>query len=147
MDNLTNIVLGQHSFSRGKMTLKNIKIEYEAKNAVFEEPAILIRINKLYRYDMSPNELYEATRKYWVIDSRHARMMSIVCAVYAGIIREVYIVHAWMPPSPQNPRRRAFGGEIAPDDIRKKYIDKSVKHIFKQGSQNPIKYVWPDKTH
>lgn len=140
IDNLTNIVLGHHSFVRGKMTLKNIEVEYEAKNAVFEESAMLIRINKLFRYDMPAKELYEATRQDWVIDPRRARITSIVCAVYLGIIREVYIADGWSP-SPKTLGRWRFHGKIAPTEIRDKYIDKSVKHIFKQGSQNPIKYV------
>ncbi len=139
IENLTNLVLGHDSFSRGKMTLKNIKIEYEAPDAVFDEPIILIRINKLYRYDMSANELYEATRKDWKVGQR-AKTIKIACTVYAGIIREVYIISEWIP-STETSGRLMFNGEIAPNLLRKKYIDKSVKHIFKQGSQNPIKYV------
>ncbi|NVN96528.1 MAG: hypothetical protein HXX18_14735 [Bacteroidetes bacterium] len=138
--NLSNIVLGQHTFDKGKMTLKNIQIEYEAPEAVFTERVMLIRINKLYRYDMSEKELYEATRKDWVVSSWRARITPIVCSVYGGIIREVYKVHRWTPSS-KVLGRWMFTGEIATEDIRKKYIDKSVKHIFKQGSQNPIKYV------
>ncbi|OGI67287.1 hypothetical protein A2823_01570 [Candidatus Nomurabacteria bacterium RIFCSPHIGHO2_01_FULL_41_91] len=141
MKNLTNLVLGHYSLERGKMMLKNIEIEYEAEEAVFTDRAMLIRINKLYRYDMSDKELYEATRKYWIINSWRARISPIICAVYAGIIREVYMVRAWIPPSPKTPRRWSFVGAIAPEDIREKYIDKSVKHLFKKGSQNPIRYV------
>jgi len=139
IENLTNLVLGHDSFSRGKMTLKNIKIEYEAPNVIFDEPVILIRINKLYRYEMSADELYEATRKDWKVGQR-AKTIKIACAVYAGIIREVYIISEWIP-SIETPGRLMFNGEIANDLLRKKYIDKSVKHVFKQGSQNPIKYV------
>ncbi len=140
MKNLTNIVLGHNSYDRGKMTLQNIEIEYEAPKAIFDDRVMLIRINKLYRYDMSAKELYEATRKDWVINSWRAKITPIVCAIYGGIIREVYKVDRWIP-SPDVLGRWKFEGKIVPEDIRKKYINKSVKHIFKQGSQNPIKYV------
>lgn len=139
LENLTNLVHGRHSIDRGKMTLKNIKTEYEAVDALFNEPVMLIRINQLYRYDIPADELYEVTRKHWKVGSR-AKMVRVACAVYAGIIREVYSIDEWVP-SPETPGRFMFIGEVAPPGIRQKYLDKSVAHIWKQGSQNPIKYV------
>ena len=139
VENLTNLVLGHHSLERGKMTLKNIKTEYEAVDALFDEPVMLIRINRLYRYDMPADELYEATRKHWVVGQR-AKTVRIACAVYLGIVREVYVVDEWLP-SDESPGRMMFVGKVAPSDVRQKYIDKSVAHVWKRGSQNPIKYV------
>lgn len=139
LENLTNLVSGHYSFDRGKMTLKNIKIEYEAVDAFFDEPVILIRINQLYRYEMPADELYEVTRKDWKVGSR-AKTIHIACAVYAGIIREVYAIDEWIP-SAETPGRFMFIGEVAPPNIRQKYLDKSVAHVWKHGSQNPIKYV------
>jgi len=37
--------------------------------------------------------------------------------------------------------RRQFFGKKALENIRSKYINKSVVKFWKQGSQNPIKYV------
>jgi len=139
LENLTNLMHGHHSLDRGKMTLKNIKTEYEAVDALFDEPVMLIRINQLYRYEMPANELYEVTRKHWKVGSR-AKTIHIACAVYAGIVREVYSINEWVP-SPETPGRFMFIGEVAPPGIRQKYLDKSVAHVWKQGSQNPIKYV------
>lgn len=139
LENLTNLVHGHHSIDRGKMTLKNIKTEYEAVDALFNEPVMLIRINQLYRYEMPADELYEVTRKDWKVGSR-AKTVRVACAVYAGIVREVYSIDNWVP-SPETPGRFMFIGEVAPPGIRQKYLDKSVAHVWKQGSQNPIKYV------
>jgi hypothetical protein len=139
MDNLTNIVLGHHSDFRGKMTLRDIEIEYQAQPAEFDEPVILIRINKAFRHDMKAEELYQVTRKDWKVGQRIFNI-KIACAVYAGIIREVYSVKEWVP-STDCLGRYMFNGEIAEDNIRSKYINKSVAHVWKQGSQNPIKYV------
>ncbi len=136
---LTNLVSGHHSYLRGKKTLRVIEIEYQAKPANFDEPVVLIRINQEFRHDMTVEELYTATRKDWKVGQR-VHDISIACAVYAGIIREVYSVKEWVP-SPGVPGRHMFNGKIAEDRIRNKYINKSVAHIWKQGSQNPIKYV------
>ena len=62
-----------------------------------------------------------------------------VASVYLGIIREVFIVHKWSQSNEAN--RNYFEGELAPDEIRKKYINKSVSEYWKMGSQNPVKYV------
>jgi hypothetical protein len=141
IDNLTNIFSGHHSNDRGKMRLEDIEVQYQAEKGEFDEPAVLIRINRLYRYDMSAIELYEATRKHWKVGSR-AKTVKIACTVYAGIIREVFYINKWVPsPIKTHPGRNMFIGEIAPSSIRDKYLNKSVAHLWKHGSQNPIKYV------
>ena len=101
---------------------------------------ILININRLYHPDMSETELYEATRKHWGVDRHRVSNIKIACSVYRGIIREVFIVRQWLP-SPDS-RRSYFEGEVAPQDIREKYLHRSVKEYWeKKGSQNPIRYM------
>lgn len=139
IENLTNLVLGHHATDRGLMKLEDIKIKYEAEDAVFDQPMILININNQYRRDMGTVELYEATRKHWVINRNRANDIQIACSVYRGIIREVFVVDRWLP-SP-NDKRSYFEGKIAPHDVRKKYLHKSVVKYWKQGSQCPTKYV------
>lgn len=139
LDRLTNLMAGHHTSDRGKMTLRNIRVEYEAPNAVFDEPAVLIRINRLFRYEMSPTELYEATRKHWKMRLR-SNMPRLVCAVYRGIVREVYVADKW-ESSDLMSGRCMFRGTVAAEPLRSKYLDHSVSHLWNQGSQNPIKYV------
>ena len=38
-------------------------------------------------------------------------------------------------------------GKIAPEDIRNKYLNKSVLDYWEQGSQNPIKYAGKTNTN
>ncbi len=137
-ENLTNIVRGHHSADQGMMKLRDIKIKYEAEDAIFDQPVVLININRLYRSDL---ELYEVTRKHWKVSMRRVSTINVACSVYRGIIREVFVVHRWLPSPPPEKGRRYFEGEVAPPGIRNKYIDKSVAKYWKQGSQNPIKYV------
>jgi len=38
-------------------------------------------------------------------------------------------------------KRFEFIGEIANENIRSKYLNKSVQHLFMQGNSNPIMYL------
>lgn len=144
MSNLTNIVSGHYSAEHGLMSLRDIELKYQAEPAEFTEPAILININRLYHPDMSPDELYTATRQHWAVDIDRARKISVTCAVFVGIIREVYEVDEWTnsPPPHDKPMQRSyFTGKVAPQATRDKYLNRSVAKYWKKGSQNPIKYV------
>lgn len=136
--NLTNLVAGHDSSVRGIKRLSDLKIEYEPVDAVFAEPVILININKKFYPEMSAKEMYEATSGNWKIGER-AKKISIVCAVYRGIIREVFEVVSWNQSEEKG--RLYFEGKVASNSIRDMYIHRSVSKFWKQGSQNPIKYV------
>lgn len=139
-ESLTNIVKGHNSEDKGMMNLKDIKIKYEAEEANIKKPVILININNLYQRGMSGKEIYEVTRKSWKISINRVSNVKITCAVYRGIIREVFIINKWMS-SHEVKGRYMFEGKIAPKDVRNKYLNKSVSRYWKKGSQNPIKYV------
>ena len=150
VDALTNAVHGHHSARRGRMSLDQVLSLYQRKPANIVEPAILIRINKLYHYGMTPMELYDATRGVWVVGPQRDQA-EYAFAVYQGIVREVYEISQWLEAgstfSTRNPRgvkrrrRWEFVGTLALEGIRKKYVDRAVDALFRPGSQNPIKYV------
>jgi hypothetical protein len=117
-----------------------------AKPVVVQEKALLLTINQLYWSGMSPLELYEATRGFWVIGPRREDV-ELALAVYQGVVREVYRIRAWHPAGTleyrtrdaapyRGSRRWEFEGEVA-NDIRARYIDGSVG----KGWQNPIRYI------
>lgn len=139
-ENLTNIVKGHHSKDKGRMTLEDIKIKYEAEEAEINEQIILININKRYDREMNKKEIYEATRKHWRVNISRVSKIKIACSVYRGIIREVFMIKRWLP-SKEVKGRYLLEGYVAPSGVRKKYINKSVAKYWKKGSQNPIKYV------
>jgi len=150
VDALTNAVHGHHSARRGRMPLDQVLSLYQRKPAKIVEPAILIRINKLYHYGMTPTELYDATRGVWVVGPKREQV-KYAFAVYQGIVREVYKISRWLRAgstfSTRNPRgvrrrgRWEFVGTVAPEKIRGKYLDRAVDALFPPGSQNPVKYV------
>ena len=152
VDELTNRVKGHGAMENGRGRLTEIVQELDAKAVSVTDKAILINISQLYRYGMTPMELYDATRGVWkVAPPRHNA--SFALCVYGGIVREVYSIAAWVPAdSTMTARdflekeydlseRYEFVGKLAPEPTRKKYLGKSVRDYFMPGSQNPIKYV------
>ena len=140
VENLTNIVKGFHSEDRGITTLQDLKLKYEAEKAIFDEPVLLINININFHKGMKSKEIYEATRKHWVLKKSKAEKIPVICSVYKGIIREVFESEKWMD-SDKIKGRYMFEGKVASDEIRLKYLDKSVKSYLKKGSSNPIRYM------
>lgn len=150
INNLTNIVKGRFSNNFPRRKLIDIIIENNPKPAVITDAALLIRINKQFKYEISAQELYESTRGVWVIGERRNRA-NFAMAVYAGVIREVYEIHSWHRAGTTEYITRAkselakyslkrweFVGEIASDLIRSKYIGYSVSHLFRLGQQSPV---------
>ena len=113
------------------------------------ENVIAIKINQAYRENMTELELYEVTRGYWKVDVKRA---DYVFSVYKGMIKEVYKVKEWLPagtiprptlPDAETPADRyEFVGEIAEENIRDKYIEKSIANLYRKGEANPIKYFY-----
>lgn len=140
---LTNLQNGHYNSELGLRTIEDIEIQYEAPEAVFEEPMLLIRVNRLYKPNMPAKDLYEITRKSWRVGPR-AFEQKYACAVYLGIVREVYEIKKWEPTEVINTHQRhGFVGKIAKPEIRDKYRHTSVKHLFKQGHQSSIVYAKP----
>lgn len=152
VDNLTNIVRGHHSRKFGKRSIEEIVRIYDADEVTITEPAVLIRINKVYRPDMTRRELYEMTRSCWRVGPDREKA-EYAMAVFDGVILEVYRIEAWLPGGStfgddcHGERdldalkdRFEFVGRIA-HEVRDKYIGKSVRHIWSLGAQNPVRYV------
>lgn len=143
---LTNLVAGHHEKSFGRINSKEIIDMLKAKSVNVRHKALLFTINKLYRSDMTPEELYEATRGIWRVGRRRENA-EYAMAVYQGIVREVYRVHKWHPASSKYRTRSdiseqklrgrwEFEGKVADEDIRREYLGFSVG----KGGQNPVRY-------
>jgi hypothetical protein len=149
--NLTNRVRGWRGTELGRRPIDEAVAKYTGKKAEIREPVILIRINDLYRYGMTPVELYDATRSAWVTGPRRKRA-EYAFAVFEGVVREVYRIAGWFPGgktfnarydgrSKRRPGRWEFVGTVAEEPIRRRYVNRYVGHRFSKGAQNPITYV------
>ncbi|AMT97245.1 MULTISPECIES: hypothetical protein [Psychrobacter] len=123
----------------------NLNLTSKEDSLEITEPSMLIRINELFRDDMSDEELYNATRSSWRVSLNRANNVEYALSVYKGIVREVYLITAWQEADPtaheKNNGRFEFIGNIAEDTIRNKYKLKSVKHYFKKGNMAPFMYI------
>lgn len=154
---LTNKVRGMDASTLGRMTVPEVIAHYSRKPANIGEKALIIRINKLFRYGMSEIDLYDATRGVWRIGPRGRAEAEIVLAVYKNIVQEVYWVEQWFPAGttfyanrdessvghPGASDRWEFVGRKAEKSIRNKYRHKSVQREIeaKNNPQGPIVYV------
>ncbi|MCB0251104.1 MAG: hypothetical protein KDI07_21210, partial [Anaerolineae bacterium] len=115
------------------------------------DPVLLIRVNKLYRHNMTPLELQEATRGIWRVGPRRTGA-EYALATFEGVVREVYEIQEWHPARtlPYSTRdlsqrdttgRWEFDSRVAADDVRGKYRGRSVQQYLKRGNQSPTIYV------
>ena len=157
IDHLTNQQRGHDSSTYGKIEVSMLEARYVRKKLSLEDikhNVILIRINKLYRNDMTPLELYEATRGYWHVNSQQAYKVEYVFSIYDGMVIEIYQPMQWFPglstfttrqelvTEERCKPRYEFVGKIADADVRDLYVGKSVADFFSRGEQNPVKYIW-----
>jgi len=150
LPSLTNRVRGWRTIQFGRTPLRQVVAHYRKRRVAVKEPAVLIRINRLYRPTMSATELYDATRASWKVGNRRGKV-KYALAVFEGIVREVYGVTAWLPSGstfnsrfPRGDGRRdrwEFVGRLADDSVRRRYVDRFVGHLFPRGAQNPIAYL------
>ncbi|MEO8426627.1 MAG: hypothetical protein ABI651_05890 [Verrucomicrobiota bacterium] len=147
---LTNLVRGLGSAIAGRMTVLQLNALYAPKPAVFKHSAVLIRINKLFRYGMTEIELYDATRGVWRLNPE-AAAERLAMPVFDRVIQEVYEVEQWLPAGStlstrgrlRSRGRYEFVGRIAISSIRDHYRYKSVDSRLSPGNQNPLRYVEP----
>lgn len=145
LSKLTNRIAGHHEKSFGRIGSQEVIAMLSAKPVSVRHKAILITINKLYRSDMTAEELYETTRGIWVVGSKRD-LVEYGMAVYQGIVLEVYKIQKWFPAGTLEYKTRdaagfrasgrwEFKGAVA-RDIREEYVGNSVG----MAGQNPIRY-------
>lgn len=145
---LANRVRGNRAVQFGRMPLEDLDALYAAKPTTIREPAILIRINRLYRPRMSAEELYDATRGVWKLGARRYHAPYAI-AVYQGVVRQVYEIQEWHRAGTTRyakrkdvnvPGRWEFTGTVA-QQLSKLYTNGSVAECFSPNCQNPTVYV------
>jgi hypothetical protein len=151
---LTNDVRGFESRAFGVMTLDQIVSRCNAAPAKIDDPVCLIRINKLFRYGMNAQELYDVTRGIWRMAPAR-RNPKYALAVYDRVVQEVYSIAAWSKAGTtysarfdiadrlrgKDAERWEFVGTIALQKIRQKYRYMNVSRYLSPNSQNPISYI------
>lgn len=114
----------------------------EVSSLDFQNPTMMIKVNRLYREGMSTEEVYNTTRQWWRVNEQRAKSMKYALAVVHGIVKEVFEIESWRRGGEEDerPGRWSFKGRVADEVIRERFVNKSVKHFFKKGAQFPIRY-------
>ena len=160
---LTNIVAGHHAHE--SLTAENFELKYGAAPLKINEikhNILVIKINKLYRKDMSDYEIYDAVRGMWKISLKSIKSRDIryVFAVYNGLIVGVYKPDEWhyVYENIDLPQHDMLDNETFEklknrvyficrnyddlDDEGLFYLHKSIAELkVNQSAQNPISYL------
>lgn len=148
---LSNQVGGHGSIEKGLMTSEEIIRLYNAEPLDrIDNDCILININKKYQRGKGGNSIYAATKETWTIRKDKLSGIKYVLSEYRGLVVEVFEVKEWYEKERGfTPKAKRYGqtkigygfnGVIASNEIRNKYINKSIAHIKKRGAASAIRY-------
>ena len=148
---LINIVGGQKSIEKGLITTDQIKRLYNAEPLTeISNDCVIININKQYERGNSKDAIYKATKETWTIHKSRINNIEFVLSEYKGLIVEVFQVVRWYKKERgynfgaqkygQTKIGYGFEGQIAPNEIRNKYLNKSIAHVKKRGSAGVVRY-------
>ncbi len=148
---IENRVVGHGAALLGRMSTADINALYCAVPVEIEpgHRTALIRINRQFIHGMMDDALYEATRKWWRIADRRTECGKSwspdwAMALYGGVIRAVYRIDSWEPPSAEETEqeptvrgRWSFHGrrDVA---MEAKYL---YGDVSRYASQNPVRFV------
>lgn len=161
---LTNIVAGHHS--QEALTtdeFERINGAEELKKEDIKHKILVIKINRLYKRGMDPDELYDAVRGIWRINKSRAEEIEYVFGLYNSLIVAVYKPTKWyvcendindLRPRKEkitegNKKRKFFVDEayengVEMDENEKFYLNKSVVNFERLcKSQYPTNYLYP----
>lgn len=165
-DALTNIVSGHHVHEA--LSVEEFERRYGAEHLKpqdIKHNILVIKINKLYRRNMTSKELYDAVRGHWraSLNTIKRKQIEYVFGVYNQMIVAVYKPDEWHyvyemidAPRTANWDRETFERvknrlyfickdyEFL-DDNSKFYLYKSIAGLkVNQSAQNPITYLSPE---
>lgn len=94
---------------------------------------VCVKVGKVER-----ENLYEMTRKYWVMKLERAYKATHVLAIVDGYVKAVYIPERWFLSKDYGKEHRIEF--IGKEDSTSEYIGKYVQNYYGH-SANPVKYI------
>ena len=142
---LTNEVSGHHSAFYGIKTTDELIRQYNApKLETLSDAVVIININRKYKETKNKEiSVYEATKEAWVIGEQKRNQVRYALAEFQGIIIGAFEILNWYPiltDNNTNNNRWGFDGKEADENIKSKYLNKSIMHAKKRGAANPIRF-------
>lgn len=142
---LTNEVNGHHSAFYGIKTTEELIRQYNAPDLdALTDSVVIININRKYKDTKNKAiSVFEATKEAWVIGEKKRNEVKYALAEFQGIIIGVFEITGWYPiqtANNVNNNRWGFNGKDATEDIKNKYLNKSIMFAKRRGAANPIRF-------
>lgn len=139
---LSNLQRGHHS-EYGVTNVETLEKRFKADEYIepddFKYTIIKVRQWRLDELiEVYPDSYrYEATRSAWRIKPKSIKAYPYVFSVTDGIVREVYRIKDWY--FTKDRQRYAFNGEIAKEEIRKRFVNKRIPTTYmRKGMASPV---------
>lgn len=142
--NITNVIAGHHQWDEGIKSAEEVEQIYSCELLDMSNKShrlLCININKTYDRD---KDIYEATRKGWILNPDKANQADYVIAEYRGISRAIFKVDnkGWHIYSKNQYNRYCFeGSRVEEEEICHLYLNKKLPKKPK-GSANPVRYLY-----
>ena len=138
---LTNVVSGHHTAP--VITAEDFEKIYGAeilsKEDIFRN-LLIVKINSLYKYDMSDSQVMECARGHWIIDTKRAENCDYLIAVNHGLIVGVYENMKWYSSGVETPFYPRLCKENQAVNKPNIYINKNIADLVNM-TQNPVSYI------
>jgi len=139
---ISNLMSGHNQWDKGIKTVDEIEGLYACEQLNpkdFAHNVLTININSTYniKNERHPN-IYEATRKSWVLSEKKLNDIEYVLSEYRGVVRAIFKPTKWI----KDGKRFMFEGvEVADNEISNLYLNKLVPEK-KPGMANPVRYFY-----
>jgi hypothetical protein len=136
---LTNLVKGHHASTLGLSTVDAaIALRVSAPTPSIDAPLLMFKINRAWRADASPDDLYAATRGHWRIGWAARNSAKYALGVAFGIVRGAFEIESWFESEQEGDEGRwGFVGHQASE--LQHVIGTNIRGINLDGSQNPYR--------
>ena len=81
---------------------------------------LVLKISRSWRKGMTPNELYNATRRSWKLSANRIASIDLVLCVAEKEVREAYTVDQWILSEDEG--RKEFIGHVASQEVRELWV-------------------------
>lgn len=150
---ISNIAAGHHQWDKGIKTAKDIELLYNCQPLKMEgqkHKLLCININRKYN---SGEDMYEITRRSWVLNPNRANLADYIVAEYKGIIRGIFKVNekGWQKVNDEknaeyykgkSESRYYFEGEkVTDEEVIRLYLHKKLPEKLR-GQANPVWYLY-----
>ncbi len=141
---LLNIMGGYHSLDNGLKSVSEIEAFYCAEDITKDEithNVLIVNINNTYQ---KSQDVYEATRKSWLLNTNKVNDIELVISEYKGIFRAIYQPETWKTEIDEKGRSRWLFEGIDVSKDYPQYLNKN-NSFKKRGMANPVCYVFGNK--